>query len=134
MHPPGNSQDGYRQTYSQNPSTESYGQGTPPAGPYQGSYDRSGADSPNFTDYESSSAHGAPYSRLREPYPAWSNEQQIPLSKEEIEDVFIDLANKFGFQVRTSAALPGSSGSGQLTPTCSCLRSATRCATCTTTS
>lgn len=40
----------------------------------------------------------APYSRLREPYPAWSTDAQIPLSKEEIEDVFIDLANKFGFQ------------------------------------
>ncbi|KAM0752091.1 1-3-beta-glucan synthase [Meredithblackwellia eburnea MCA 4105] len=79
-----------------NQSNESYSR--PPGGPFQGSYDRSGADSPSFTDYESSSAHGGPYSRLREPYPAWSNEQQIPLSKEEIEDVFIDLANKFGFQ------------------------------------
>ncbi|KAI9626418.1 hypothetical protein H4Q26_017882 [Puccinia striiformis f. sp. tritici PST-130] len=39
-----------------------------------------------------------PYSRLREAYPAWSSDSQIPLSKEEIEDVFIDLANKFGFQ------------------------------------
>ena len=37
-------------------------------------------------------------SRLREPYPAWSADAQIPLSKEEIEDIFVDLANKFGFQ------------------------------------
>lgn len=90
------SQEGgsYRGGYGNAPSSESFG--PPPPGPFQGSYDR--ADSPGgFTDYESSSAHG-PYSRLREPYPAWSNEQQIPLSKEEIEDVFIDLANKFGFQ------------------------------------
>ena len=36
--------------------------------------------------------------RQREPYPAWTVDQPIPLSKEEIEDVFIDLANKFGFQ------------------------------------
>lgn len=36
---------------------------------------------------------GGPYSKLREPYPAWANDS-IPLSKEEIEDVFIDLANK----------------------------------------
>lgn len=36
------------------------------------------------------------YSKLREPYPAWT--ANIPLSKEEIEDVFIDLTNKFGFQ------------------------------------
>ena len=35
---------------------------------------------------------------FEKPYPAWSAESQIPLSKEEIEDVFIDLANKFGFQ------------------------------------
>jgi 1,3-beta-glucan synthase len=35
---------------------------------------------------------------VREPYPAWSAERSIPLSKEEIEDVFLDLANKFGFQ------------------------------------
>ncbi|KAK0540207.1 1,3-beta-D-glucan synthase [Tilletia horrida] len=36
--------------------------------------------------------------RQREPYPAWTAEHNIPLSKEEIEDIFIDLANKFGFQ------------------------------------
>jgi 1,3-beta-glucan synthase len=36
--------------------------------------------------------------RAREPYPAWTQEANIPLSKEEIEDVLIDLANKFGFQ------------------------------------
>ena len=36
--------------------------------------------------------------RQREPYPAWTVDKQIPLSKEEIEDIFIDLANKFGFQ------------------------------------
>jgi len=67
-----------------------------PQGPFMGR-----SDSPaGFSDYESSAGnHGTgPYSRLREPYPAWSNETQIPLSKEEIEDVFIDLANKFGFQ------------------------------------
>ncbi|KAJ7248158.1 1,3-beta-glucan synthase [Mycena haematopus] len=31
-------------------------------------------------------------------YPAWSAERHIPLSKEEIEDVFLDLTQKFGFQ------------------------------------
>lgn len=35
---------------------------------------------------------------VREPYPAWSSERSIPLSKEEIEDVFLDLSHKFGFQ------------------------------------
>ncbi|KAF4579577.1 1,3-beta-D-glucan synthase [Pleurotus pulmonarius] len=35
---------------------------------------------------------------VREDYPAWSVDRQIPLSKEEIEDVFLDLTQKFGFQ------------------------------------
>ncbi|KAL7284815.1 hypothetical protein ACG7TL_002125 [Trametes sanguinea] len=35
---------------------------------------------------------------VREPYPAWSSDRQIPLSKEEIEDIFLDLTQKFGFQ------------------------------------
>jgi len=34
----------------------------------------------------------------RDAYPAWTAERQIPLSKEEIEDVFLDLTQKFGFQ------------------------------------
>ncbi|KAG8850376.1 1,3-beta-D-glucan synthase [Tulasnella sp. 330] len=45
---------------------------------------------PGFVD----SGHSA----SREPYPAWSAERQIPLSKEEIEDIFLDLTQKFGFQ------------------------------------
>ncbi|KAG9303389.1 hypothetical protein G9A89_013715 [Geosiphon pyriformis] len=37
--------------------------------------------------------------RSKEPYPAWrSDDPQIPCSKEEIEDIFLDLTNKFGFQ------------------------------------
>ncbi|KAL1953465.1 hypothetical protein VTO42DRAFT_2779 [Malbranchea cinnamomea] len=36
--------------------------------------------------------------RSREPYPAWTSDAQVPLSKEEIEDIFLDLVNKFGFQ------------------------------------
>ncbi|KAJ2301933.1 1,3-beta-D-glucan synthase, partial [Coemansia sp. RSA 2702] len=32
------------------------------------------------------------------PYPAWSDPNQIPLSKEEIEDIFRDLTAKLGFQ------------------------------------
>ena len=35
---------------------------------------------------------------VREAYPAWGGDRQIPLSKEEIEDVFLDLTYKFGFQ------------------------------------
>ena len=36
--------------------------------------------------------------RSREPYPAWTSDAQIPLSKEEVEDIFLDLTAKFGFQ------------------------------------
>ena len=36
--------------------------------------------------------------RLPAVQPAWTVDANIPLSKEEIEDVLIDLANKFGFQ------------------------------------
>lgn len=36
--------------------------------------------------------------RSREPYPAWTSDAQIPLSKEEVEDIFMDLTAKFGFQ------------------------------------
>ncbi|KIL69738.1 glycosyltransferase family 48 protein [Amanita muscaria Koide BX008] len=41
-----------------------------------------------------------PESRLlsSEPYPAWSSDKQIPISVEEIEDIFLDLTQKFGFQ------------------------------------
>lgn len=40
----------------------------------------------------------AQYGGGREPYPAWGAERAIPLSKEEIEDIFLDLQQKFGFQ------------------------------------
>jgi 1,3-beta-glucan synthase len=54
----------------------------------------SGASTPIYgLDYSNSLP-----ARSREPYPAWTAENQIPVSKEEIEDIFIDLTNKFGFQ------------------------------------
>ncbi|KAH8833782.1 1,3-beta-glucan synthase [Flagelloscypha sp. PMI_526] len=47
------------------------------------------------TDYPPASGPGgAPV----ESYPAWTAERQIPLSKEEIDDIFLDLSQKFGFQ------------------------------------
>ena len=71
----------------------SYSQHEPPKGFAQGpgSYAPSGISSP-YTDMPAGGY------RQREPYPAWTAEHQIPLSKEEIEDIFIDLTNKFGFQ------------------------------------
>jgi len=51
---------------------------------------------------ESHASMSTPYPETRlppaEPYPAWSSHKQIPMSVEEIEDVFLDLAQKFGFQ------------------------------------
>jgi len=72
----------YGQRYA--PSAESLG---PPGG----RVGHSDSSTPTFVDY------GGP-AGAREAYPAWSSERQIPLSKEEIEDIFLDLTQKFGFQ------------------------------------
>ncbi|KAF5102810.1 hypothetical protein DV451_001700 [Geotrichum candidum] len=89
--PPGEGQDGYvpsaesRQAYRTTASSQMS---------YNGNRS-SGASTPIYgLDYQNIPAG----TRSREPYPAWTSENQIPLSKEEIEDIFIDLANKFGFQ------------------------------------
>ncbi|KAG9882782.1 1,3-beta-glucan synthase catalytic subunit FksP, partial [Aureobasidium melanogenum] len=56
----------------------------------------SGASTPVYgMDYTNALPAGQ---RSREPYPAWTSDAQIPLSKEEIEDIFLDLTAKFGFQ------------------------------------
>jgi 1,3-beta-glucan synthase len=56
----------------------------------------SGASTPIYgMDYTSALPAGQ---RSREPYPAWTSDAQIPLSKEEVEDIFLDLTAKFGFQ------------------------------------
>ncbi|KAF2011689.1 glycosyltransferase family 48 protein [Aaosphaeria arxii CBS 175.79] len=56
----------------------------------------SGASTPIYgMDYTNALPAGQ---RSREPYPAWTSEAQIPCTKEEIEDIFIDLTSKFGFQ------------------------------------
>ncbi|KAH7029328.1 beta-1,3-glucan synthase catalytic subunit [Microdochium trichocladiopsis] len=56
----------------------------------------SGASTPNYgMDYNNVLPNGQ---RSREPYPAWTSDAQIPLSKEEVEDIFMDLTSKFGFQ------------------------------------
>ncbi|KAI9830262.1 MAG: hypothetical protein M1819_005789 [Sarea resinae] len=56
----------------------------------------SGASTPIYgMDYSNALPAGQ---RSKEPYPAWTSEAQIPISKEEIEDIFLDLTAKFGFQ------------------------------------
>ena len=72
--------DAYNPRYA--PSAESFG-------PSRMGYTDSSA--PTLADYA-----GPP--GAQEPYPAWTVERQIPLSKEEIEDIFLDLTQKFGFQ------------------------------------
>ncbi|KAL8862576.1 MAG: hypothetical protein Q9178_001074 [Gyalolechia marmorata] len=56
----------------------------------------SGASTPIYgMDYGNALPAGQ---RSREPYPAWTSDAQIPVSKEEVEDIFLDLTAKFGFQ------------------------------------
>ncbi|KAI5282163.1 1,3-beta-D-glucan synthase, partial [Ascosphaera acerosa] len=56
----------------------------------------SGASTPVYgMDYNTVLPAGQ---RSREPYPAWTTEAQVPVTKEEIEDIFLDLTNHFGFQ------------------------------------
>ncbi|KAF5348770.1 hypothetical protein D9756_009724 [Leucocoprinus leucothites] len=63
------------------PSSEDLGQRTP------------FPEAPTPTYLEPTMPHGS-----RDAYPAWTPENNIPLSKEEIEDIFLDLTQKFGFQ------------------------------------
>lgn len=65
-------------------------------------YDRQYSDSVN-SRFSTGTTDG-PYNPFAdmpgsgEPYPAWTAERDIPMSAEEIEDIFLDLAQKFGFQ------------------------------------
>jgi hypothetical protein len=71
-----------------------YGQKYAPSADSLGGPSRMQADSgaPTYVDgFGGSGGH-------REHYPAWSADRQVPLSKEEIEDIFLDLTQKFGFQ------------------------------------
>ncbi|KAF9128264.1 1,3-beta-D-glucan synthase [Mortierella sp. 14UC] len=53
-------------------------------------------------DASSSSTDGHDYDEPSQPppkpYPAWTIEKQVPLTKEEIEGIMLDLTRKFGFQ------------------------------------
>lgn len=83
--------DGYS-GYSQQPGMQGY-RGASSQMSFAGNRS-SGASTPIYgLDYNMAGA-----ARSREPYPAWTTDNQIPVTKEEIEDVFIDLTNKFGFQ------------------------------------
>ena len=61
----------------------------------------SGASSPIYgTDYGNALPAGQ---RSREPYPAWTQENNTPISKEEIEDIFMDLTAKVQLPARQHA-------------------------------
>jgi len=72
------------------------GYGRPPSSQISyGGNRSSGASTPIYgMDYQA--GFGA---NSREPYPAWTTDNQIPLSKEEIEAIFNELQSKFGFQM-----------------------------------
>ncbi|CDK25604.1 unnamed protein product [Kuraishia capsulata CBS 1993] len=80
---PGIPYDGYGTQYT--PSQMSYG------GPRS-----SGASTPIYgaTPYDQSGIVSLP----TDPFPAWTADNQAPVTIEQIEDVFIDLTNRFGFQ------------------------------------
>ncbi|KAF7968270.1 hypothetical protein HWV62_31059 [Athelia sp. TMB] len=52
---------------------------------------------PSMAESHSSMPHYAE-GGSSEPYQAWSSDRQIPMSAEEIEDILLDLTQKFGFQ------------------------------------
>jgi 1,3-beta-glucan synthase len=95
--------DMYRDERYYGRSTDSFSQmgdrrgyGRPPSSQLSyGGNRSSGASTPVYgMDYPN--GFGA---NSREPYPAWTTDNQIPLSKEEIEAIFNELQQKFGFQM-----------------------------------
>ncbi|KII91785.1 glycosyltransferase family 48 protein [Plicaturopsis crispa FD-325 SS-3] len=96
--------------YDQNGAYDPYGPPVDTDSDVDGMYSAGGqryapsADSLGGPPHMKSESSGPTYPEYsgppgaREAYPAWSSERQIPLSKEEIEDIFLDLTQKFGFQ------------------------------------
>jgi hypothetical protein len=76
-------------------NTHTLAPGDPSSDPYGRSYNPS-------TDSHSTATSLSPFAdpslSSSEHYPAWSTDRQIPMSAEEIEDIFLDLTQKFGFQ------------------------------------
>ncbi|KAH7338288.1 1,3-beta-glucan synthase [Rhizoctonia solani] len=73
-----------------------HGPSFPAPGPHANRFAASTASFATEISGYSNATHGPNISR--EPYPAWTTDRGIPLSKEEIEDIFLDLTQKFGFQ------------------------------------
>jgi 1,3-beta-glucan synthase len=69
-----------------------------PAGHIGSDYAKYTPSMSSQTSLPSMSPFADPAMASSEPYPAWSTNRQIPMSTEEIEDIFLDLTQKFGFQ------------------------------------
>ncbi|KAL2829004.1 1,3-beta-glucan synthase component-domain-containing protein [Aspergillus cavernicola] len=83
-------------SYTDSQYGQGYGYRPPSSQVSYGGNRSSGASTPVYgMDYGNSLPAGQ---RSREPFPAWASDGQVPVSKEEIEDIFINLVNKFGFQ------------------------------------
>ncbi|CCF56073.1 hypothetical protein KAFR_0A06380 [Kazachstania africana CBS 2517] len=85
---PGANGAAYYQDPQYTPSQLSYGDGM-----QNGFQSSSGTSTPAMYD-PAAIAMALP----NEPYPAWTADSQAPVTIEQIEDIFIDLTNKFGFQ------------------------------------
>ncbi|OSD01537.1 glycosyltransferase family 48 protein [Trametes coccinea BRFM310] len=118
---PFSNQPQYARQYSNDSDADSYTSRNASSVPlatsayYDGTYTPQSGDEASFPGYDkhysasveshmstgTSIAPNNPFADLpgsSEPYPAWSADRQIPMSTEEIEDIFLDLAQKFGFQ------------------------------------
>ncbi|CAI4046879.1 hypothetical protein SKDZ_12G3670 [Saccharomyces kudriavzevii ZP591] len=77
------------------PGYDSYGGQYTPSQMSYGEPNSSGTSTPIYGNYDPNAiAMALP----NEPYPAWTADSQSPVSIEQIEDIFIDLTNRLGFQ------------------------------------
>ncbi|CCH58676.1 hypothetical protein TBLA_0A08870 [Henningerozyma blattae CBS 6284] len=102
-----NQPNGFQQDPENFSDFSSYG---PPGTPGYDNYDQSGQYTPSQMTYDDPNMSGTstPYGQYdpntiamalpNDPYPAWTADSQSPVTIEQIEDVFIDLTNRFGFQ------------------------------------
>lgn len=80
------------------PGYDSYGTQYTPSQMSYGGPRSSGASTPIYGSNGAFDPSSIAVALPNEPYPAWTADQQAPIAIEQIEDVFIDLTNRFGFQ------------------------------------
>ena len=62
-----------------------------------------------FFEYHADTGSDSGVNYLSKSYPSWSTERGIPVSQEEIEDIFLNLTQKFGFQRDSMRNMVGAS-------------------------